>query len=774
MTPLPPKFLTFQVSKSPIFRLTNPLLMPVRFTAFLGYLAWCFLAAPLVAQPVDAQVAQLLDQMTLREKVGQMTQLTIDMISVGEPYNLAEPHQIDPNKLRRVIVEYGVGSLLNVSGHAYTRAHWYEIHQAVHEATQETRLRIPVLYGIDAIHGSNYTLGSTLFPQQLALAATWDPALVAEAAAVTAYETRASGIPWNFAPVLDLMRQPLWSRVFETFGEDVHLATTLGTAMVRGLQGDDPSDRERVAACMKHYLAYSVPFSGKDRTPAYLDMRQIKEYYAPTFQAAIDAGAKTIMVNSGEINGIPVHANRDLLVGLLREEMGFEGLAVSDWEDIIMLHTRHRVAASYREAVKLAVNAGIDMSMVPIDLAFADHLVALVEAGEVPMTRIDEAVGRILQLKFELGLFEQPFFPYASYDRFGSEAHADVSRRAARAALTLLKNEGAALPLAPEARILVTGPGADAMIPLVGSWSRTWQGTNPQWDTYEDQPSILEAMQARTQGQVRYLPGTTVDAVIDLGAVAREARRADVLVACLAEWPSVEKPGDIKSLELPAAQTALVEALLATGKPVILVLVQNRPRLIGHLADRVAGILLAGQPGPYGGEAVASALYGDHNPGGKLPFTYPAASGDFVTYDHKYTEEIGPDFGASAYRPLFPFGFGLSYTTFAYRDLRLSRETLWGTESLTVSVEVANTGDRAGSEVVQLYVRDDYASITPPVRRLRAFRKVELAPGEAQVVVFTLDRDDLAFVGQENTWVTETGTFEVQIGDLRAPFSYRE
>ncbi|GAB4421037.1 MAG: glycoside hydrolase family 3 N-terminal domain-containing protein [Bacteroidia bacterium] len=729
----------------------------------------------LVAQPGGGFVRDLLAQMTLHEKVGQMTQLTIDAISVGAPYNLPEPHTLDAQKLERVIVEYGVGSILNVGGHAYTREHWYEIHQALHEASQRTRLRIPVLYGIDAIHGANYTVGTTLFPQQLGLAATWNPALVEEAAAITAYEMRASGIPWNFAPVLDLMRQPLWSRVFETYGEDVLLARTLGQAAIRGYQGSDIAGPEQVAACMKHFLGYSFPFTGKDRTPAQMGRRQLMEYFVPTFQAAIDAGASTIMINSGEIDGIPVHSDREILTGLLREQMGFDGVAVSDWEDIIMLHTRHRVAASHKEAIKLAVNAGIDMSMVPLDLAFADLLVELVQEGEVPMSRIDEAVWRILQLKADLGLFDRPFFEYARYDRFGSEAFAGVSYRAALESLTLLQNEGGTLPIPASAKVCVTGPGADAMIPLVGSWSRTWQGTDSRYDVYPGKQTIRQAVEARIGArQVNYAPGCSYTEVIDIPAAVRAARSADYVLLCLAERPAVEKPGDIASLELPAAQRALAEALLATGKPVVLVLVQSRPWLIADLVTRTRGVLLAYQPGPEGGRAVASVLFGDHNPEGRLPFTYPRASGDFITYDHKYTEEIGTDFGPSAYRPLYTFGTGLSYTSFVYSDLQLSEEMVRGQGELTVSVQVTNTGTRAGREVVQLYVRDLYASVTPPVRRLRAFEKITLEPGASQIVVFRLSRDDWSFVGRDLRWRAESGDFEVWAGPLKAEFTYQE
>ncbi|MEO0469563.1 MAG: glycoside hydrolase family 3 N-terminal domain-containing protein [Bacteroidota bacterium] len=720
------------------------------------------------------EVDALLAKMTLKEKVGQMTQLTIDMISEGEVYNLVEPQRLSPDKLKQTIIDYGVGSILNVSGHAYTRAYWYEVHAGIDKAVQQSRLKIPVLFGIDAIHGQNYTTGSTLFPQQLGQAATWNPGLVEQAAAVTAYECRASGIPWNFSPVLDLMRQPLWSRCFETLGEDVYLAKTLGVAMIRGYEGENVANQYRVASCMKHFLGYSFPFTGKDRTPAYLPERQLREYFLPTFQAAVDAGAKTVMINSAEMNGIPVHANSAILKGLLRDELGFTGLAVTDWEDIQKLHDPHRIASSQKEAVKIAINAGIDMSMVPKDFTFSDYLVELVEEGEVPMSRIDEAVRRILTLKYQLGLFDKPFFAMDAYPKFASEAHSDVARQAALESITLAKNKGNVLPLARESKVLLTGPSANSMMYLNGAWSRTWQGNDPQYDN-EDKWTILEAMTRKAgEARIKYVEGSKVNEPVNILEALKAAEDVDQIVVCLAEAPATEKPGDIESLNLPKAQSDLVKALAGAGKPIILVVVSNRPRIIREEVALSDGVLLCYLPGDEGGRAIADIIYGDHNPEGKLPFTYPRYSNSLYTYDHKLTETLSIDFGRSGFNPQFEFGHGLSYTTYEYSDLVIDKSTLRTGGEITISVNVRNTGRRMGREVIQLYVKDEFASITPSAKRLRGFRKITLAPGEARAVRFTLKAEDLAFIGRDLKWTTEGGDFTAMIGGMSAPFKYEE
>lgn len=724
-----------------------------------------------IAQKVDS-VMQL---MSLTDKIGEMTQLSIDMVSEGQPYNLAEPHQLDEDKLREVLLNYRVGSILNVGGHAYTREHWQEIIGRIQEiAINEKSTGIPVIYGIDTIHGANYTLGSTLFPQQIAMAATWDPEIVRRGAEIGAYETRASWIPWAFSPVLDIGRDARWPRLWETFGEDVYLAKQMGTAMIEGLQGSDVSDPHRVAATMKHFLGYSLPITGKDRTQAWIPERQLWEYVLPTFQAAVEAGALTVMINSGEMNGIPVHINKKILTGLLREELGFKGIAVTDWEDIRYLFTRHKVAGNYKEAIQMSINAGIDMSMVPVDLEFPQLLKELVEEGKVPMSRINESVQRILTVKFKLGLFEQPYYEADDlYEKFGSEEFASDSYQTAVEAVTMLKNNDNVLPLSKESRVLVTGPTSNSLTALNGGWSRTWQGSDPQYDT-EGKATILEAIQ-NTLGssQVTHVEGSGFNETVNIEQAARAAQKSDVAVICVGEAPYTEKPGDLNDLWLPMAQRELVKQIAETGTPVVLVLVEGRPRVINDIVPLSESVLMGYLPGDEGGSAIADILFGDANPSGKLPITYPRHPNDLVTYDHNYTDQIDTNFGTNAFNPQWEFGHGLSYTTFSYGNLRLSSNQMNSNEGLTLEVDITNTGQRAGKEVVQLYVSDIVASITPPVKRLRKFEKIALEAGQTRTVIFNLTPEDLAFVGQENEWITEPGEFQLQVGSLTQEVTYK-
>ncbi|GIV58492.1 MAG: hypothetical protein KatS3mg042_1405 [Rhodothermaceae bacterium] len=524
-----------------------------------------------------------------------------------------------------------------------------------------------------------------------------------------------------------------------------------------------------MAATLKHYVGYSLPFTGKDRTPAYIPERLLREIFLPPFREAIASGAASIMINSGEINGVPVHVSRYLLTDVLRDELGFEGVAVTDWEDIKKLVSVHRVAATEKEAVRMAVMAGVDMSMVPYSTDFAEYVVELVREGAIPEARVDEAVRRILRMKMALGLFENAYPDTSLASRVGSEEHRALSLKAAREAITLLENDGV-LPLAKDARILLTGPGADWLPPLYGSWSYTWQGT----ETGVYPPSartFLQALRAHAGAdRVTYVPGTDLYAEVDIPAAVAAAEDVDAVVVALAEKPSVEVPGSIEDLDLPAVQTRLVRALAATGKPVILVMLFNRPRVVRAAVEAADAVLMAYHPGPFGGQAIAEILYGDVNPSGRLPFTYPRYANSLLTYDHKNSERADTLFGMNGFNPQWEFGHGLSYTTFAYRDLTLSADTVGTTDTLRVSVTVANTGDRAGQEVVQLYSRDLYASITPSVKRLRRFEKIALAPGEARTVTFTLPVSDLAFIGLDNRPVVEPGGFEVMVGDLTASF----
>jgi beta-glucosidase len=714
---------------------------------------------------LSARVRDLLSRMTLKEKVGQMTQLEIGMIADGKDQAL----RINPAKLRKAVVEYGVGSILNVFEEALPVERWREIITEIQAAARETRLQIPVLYGIDTIHGANYILGATLFPQPLGMAATWNPQLMLEGSRVAAAETRAAAIPWNFSPVLDVGRQPLWPRLWETFGEDVYLATVMGVATVRGYEGDNPAAADRVASSLKHYVGYSYPTTGHDRTPALIPEITMREYFLPPFAAAVRAGALSVMVNSGEVNGIPGHVNTWLLKDVLRGEMGFDGVVVSDWEDIRKLVNIHRVAATEKDATRIAVMAGIDMSMVPSAYSFSDLLVELVEEGTVPMARIDEAVTRILTMKGRVGLFEEPLRGAQAATEVGSAASRKLALEAARESLILLKNDASALPLARSARILVTGPAADSMPALSNGWTLTWQGNRDKLYP-ADRPTIRRALEQRLgAGQVTYVAGADFEKEIDVNAAVSAAGAADAIVLCLGESSYAETPGNIDDLSLPAAQVRLADALARTGKPIVLVLVEGRPRIVRTIVDHARAILLALNPSLEGGTAIADVLLGEINPSGKLPITYPRYPNALRTYDHKAFEEQDTSFGFKAFQPQFEFGFGLGYSTFEYSGLRVQP----GASNTTVSVTVANTGKRAGAEVVQLYAAPAVSSVTPPVKRLRRFIKIPLEAGERREVRFTLTHDDLSFVGPDGTRVMEPGVFVINAGTLREEVTLR-
>jgi beta-glucosidase len=741
---------------------------------------------------LEARIDSLLRLLTLEEKAGEMTQINISAVS-SRRGTADTAQQLDSAKLDDAILRHHVGSLLNVWDVALTPAQWRETITTVQRVAARKRVPIPVIYGIDAVHGFDYMAGGTIFPQNLAMAATWNPALVRREHQITAYETRAAGIPWNFAPVMDLGRQPLWSRFFETYGEDVHLATVMGREAVIGEQGDPRPELDLliwtpggppaparpeggpvfVAATGKHFLGYGVPASGKDRTTALIPERQLREYYLPPFRAAIEAGLRTMMINSGDINGVPVHGSREILTDLLRTELGFDGIAVSDWGDIDKLYRVHRVASSPREAVRQAVMAGIDMSMVPYDVSFADTLVALVREGRVPMARIDEAVRRILRVKLELGLVENPWPDSVRLAHSGAPPFQAASRAAATEAITLLKNDRGTLPLSRTARILITGPGAASLPPQYGSWSYTWQGTNAAMYP-ANATTLLDAITERTgTSHVTYLGPRRGRTDVDVEAAVAIARNVDVAIVALAEWPSVEQPGSIDDLAFSASQIYLARALEATGIPVVLTIFHNRPGIVREAVDGARAIVTAYETGPYGGEALADVLFGDVNPSGKLPFSWPRHSGAIVPYDRAGPADLGQDRPEGGYNPEWAFGHGLSYTTFAYGKLRVSRDTALSTDTVTVSVDVANAGPTAGREVVQLYVRDRYASVNPPMRRLRDFEKISLAPGETRTVSFRLPVARLAFIGRDNRPVVEAGEFDVMIGGLTSPLVVR-
>ncbi|MGB0423473.1 MAG: glycoside hydrolase family 3 protein, partial [Flavobacteriales bacterium] len=640
----------------------------------------------------DDHIESLIAQMTLEEKIGQMTQLTLDMICDGQPYNLDEPHTLNTAKLDTVFNQLHVGSILNCGGHAYSREKWLDFHRGIKQYTDSSRLKIPVLYGIDAIHGVTYTTESTLFPQQINLAATWSPELVQEAAEMAGYEMRSSGIRWNFSPVLDIARDPRWPRFWETFGEDVLLASEMGTAMVKGYQGDSIG-MNHGAACMKHFVGYSQTLSGKDRTAAWVSDRQLREYFLPSFKAAIDAGAMSIMINSGEINGIPVHVNSYLLNDVLRDELGFEGMAVSDWEDIKYLYTRHHVAKDYKDAIAMAINAGIDMSMVPVDYKFPVLLKELVEEGTVSTDRINDACRRVLKMKQDLGLFEHEIPSIEDYPEFASAEHKALALKVAESSVVLLKNE-AILPFESSTKILLAGPNADDLNALNGGWTRTWQGLDTTFNT----PGCLSIYEEMDKRQLNFnysgeFPSNLKSA----------SRNADVIVLALGEKPYTETVGDIEDIYLPQVQQDLIDAAIATGKPVVALLIEGRPRTFKG-ADELAAVIFAGLPGDYGAGALLNVLYGKSNPSAKLPFTYPRFASAHTCYDHKYTDLIDPQFGTDAFQPLFEFGTGLSYTTFSYGKLNSTQKTYSLKDTISCSIEVTNTGDLAGSETVQLYV----------------------------------------------------------------------
>lgn len=610
------------------------------------------------------------------------------------------------------------------------------------------------------------------------MAATRNTELARAVTKITAKELRASGVRWNFAPVLDCGRQPLWSRFAETYGEDVYIGKTMGATVIKAYQEDGLKNPTAVAACMKHYLGYSASRTGKDRTPSYMPEIEMREYYLPQFREAVKAGAVTIMVNSGEINGVPVHASRYLLNDILRKELGFQGLIVTDWEDIIRLHTRHLVASTPRQAVAMAVNAGIDMSMVPGDFSFFDLLKEAVQKNEVPMSRIDDAVRRILTLKVKLGLFDYPYPEPDAFSNFGLPEYQFVALNAAHEAMTLLKNQDNVLPLAKEKRILIAGPAAQSISALNGCWSYTWQGKEEQWYP-TDSKTIAQAITEKLGGHVTVVGAKGFDNPenYDLDKLKSAASNADAIILCLGENAYAESPGNTTELALPENQLALARAAAASGKPVILVLTEGRPRFITSIEPQMKGILMAYWSGKKTAEAIADVLFGDYNPDGRLPFSYPRSMGEMVLYDRKHTEDVREIFNSDmtwdGYKPLFPFGWGLSYTSFEYDDINLSTRILHGAAKLTVSINVRNSGSRDGKTTVELYSHQQYASITPSMQRLRAFKKIALKAGESQTVSFIIDRNDLAFVNAQMKTVTESGNFDLMIGDKKATFAYQ-
>jgi beta-glucosidase len=723
---------------------------------------------------INKKVSALLSKMTLEEKIGQMTQITITIFE-----DLENPGVINANKLNEAIEKYHIGSILNVPNPgAPTAKRWNEIQKTISDQANQTRLKIPVLYGIDAIHGSSYTQGATLFPQQIGMAATFNTELVRIGSEISAYETRASSIPWVFSPDLDFPRNPAWSRMWESYGEDAYLSSQMAEATVKGFEGESVSSKVNVATCMKHYIGYGSTTTGKDRTPSIIPERVLRQFDLTIYQAAIKAGAKSVMVSSGEINGTPVHASKHYITEILKNENNFQGVVVTDWKDIIYLYTRHKVAQSPREAVKTAVLAGIDMSMVPEDYSFYNLLLDLVAKKEVPLSRIDDAVSRILKMKMELNLFDVPVTNIADYPKFGSKEFVEIAYNSAAESITLLKNNNAILPLNKNEKILVTGSTANSMKYLNGGWSYNWQGENS--DTYAaDKMTILEAIQNKIgKENVLYTEGTDLarfdDAEIEKAvALAKDASK---IVLCLGEKNYTETPGDISNLYITASQSKLALALAKLNKPIVLVLNEGRPRLISEFEDKMTAVIQCYLPGNEGGRALADILFGDTNPSGRLPYNYPRYPNSLEKYNRKYTESLGDDEQNNdaqyekSYWPQFEFGTGLSYTTFTYSDLKINKPEITNTEDLMVTVTVQNTGKVAGKEAVLLYLSDNYASISPEVKALKRFQKISLAPNESKTITFTLNQKDLQFVNNDLKWVSEPGTFKIQIGNLKQEF----
>lgn len=728
-------------------------------------------------QLFDQEVKELLKSMSLEEKAGQMTQIDIRNLLTNGYGNTDE--KLDTTRLIEAIQTYHVGSILNCI-QAYKPEKWIELVSEIQHEALRSPNKIPIVYGTDAVHGVGFMQGAVIFPHNIGLAATRNDTLVKRSALVTAKEARAVGLTWNFAPVLDVGRQPYWSRFEETFGEDVYITTRMGCAAVTGMEGTDLGSKNTVASCMKHFIGYSAPKNGIDRTPSHIPEIILREYYLPPFKAAIKAGASTIMINSAEINGIPCHGNKWLLTDLLRTELGFKGLVCSDWEDVIRLHTWHKIAATPKEAVMIAVNAGVDMSMVPNDYSFPKYLVELVNEGKVSMARIDEAVGRILTLKLKLGLMKNPLPSVADIEVIGSEAHQQVALDAARESITLLKNDKNILPFTKNKKILLVGPTANSLSALHSSWSYTWQGANKA-----QYPSSAKTIKQALEGITGAANITTnasftfTDAAnYDVSFIQKNAATSDLIVVCVGEDAYAEQPGVIKDLNLPAAQKELIVAAKKTGKPVVVCLIEGRPRLFPEEEVFTDAVVMCYRPGSNGAQAIAEVLFGDVNPSGKLPFTYPRYNGDITTYDHKFKEteqQLAPGLSEFvAFNPQWEFGHGMSYTTFTYSNLRVSKIAFTKNDSIVVMVDISNTGNRIGKVAVELYSRDHYASITPSVRRLRKYTKTELKAGEKQTVSFTIHPSDLQFVNKDLATVTEAGKFDLMVENLRTEIIFNE
>lgn len=728
---------------------------------------------------IEAQVEQTLKKLTLEEKIGQMMELVTDLFGANDKNGV---FYIDEHKTDSILSRYKIGSILNAPNTCAPTAKQWEKYISQIQKISMKRIGIPCVFGLDQNHGSTYTQGGTLFPQNINVAATFNREIARRSAEATAYETRAVSVPWTYSPTVDLGRDARWSRIWENFGEDCYLSSEMGKAMVYGFQGEDPNniDQYHIATSMKHFMGYGVPWTGKDRTPAYISPADLREKHFAPFLAGLQAGALTVMVNSASVNGMPMHANKDILTGWLKEETGWDGVLITDWADINNLYTREMVAKDKKDALRIAINAGIDMIMEPYSCDACGYLVELVKEGKIPMSRIDDACRRVLRMKYRLDLFKNPTQKLKNYPKFGGEEFAKLALEGATESMVLLKNEGNILPLQHGKKILLTGPNANQMRCLDGGWSYTWQGHRA--DEFAGKYNTIYEAFCNEYGKENVIlnQGVTYNEKGKYweenepqiqGAVAA-AKDADVIVACIGENSYTETPGNLTDLWLSENQRNLVKALAQTGKPVILVLNEGRPRLIADIEPLAQGIINILIPGNMGGDALANLVSGKSNFNGKMPYTYPKEINSLANYDFKKSEEVGTMEGAYDYNAKITqqwgFGYGLSYTTYKYSNLKVSQSDFRHGDIIKVSVDVKNTGKVAGKESVLLFSSDLIASMVPDGRRLRAFDKVELQPGETKTMTFELKADDLAFVGWNGKWRLEEGDFKLMIADQSA------
>ncbi len=728
---------------------------------------------------IEAQVEQTLKKLTLEEKIGQMMELVTDLFGANDKNGV---FYIDEHKTDSILSRYKIGSILNAPNTCAPTAKQWEKYIAQIQKISMKRIGIPCVFGLDQNHGSTYTQGGTLFPQNINVAASFNREIARRSAEATAYETRAVSVPWTYSPTVDLGRDARWPRIWENFGEDCYLSSEMGKAMVYGFQGEDPNniDQYHIATSMKHFMGYGVPWTGKDRTPAYISPADLREKHFAPFLAGLQAGALTVMVNSASVNGMPMHANKDILTGWLKEETGWDGVLITDWADINNLYTREMVAKDKKDALRIAINAGIDMIMEPYSCDACGYLVELVKEGKIPMSRIDDACRRVLRMKYRLDLFKNPTQKLKNYPKFGGEEFAKLALEGATESMVLLKNEGNILPLQHGKKILLTGPNANQMRCLDGGWSYTWQGHRA--DEFAGKYNTIYEAFCNEYGKENVIlnQGVTYNEKGKYweenepqiqGAVAA-AKDADVIVACIGENSYTETPGNLTDLWLSENQRNLVKALAQTGKPVILVLNEGRPRLIADIEPLAQGIVNILIPGNMGGDALAKLVSGKSNFSGKMPYTYPKEINSLANYDFKKSEEVGTMEGAYDYNAKITqqwgFGYGLSYTTYKYSNLKVSQSDFRHGDIIKVSVDVKNTGKVAGKESVLLFSSDLIASMVPDGRRLRAFDKVELQPGETKTMTFELKADDLAFVGWNGKWRLEEGDFKLMIADQSA------